>query len=296
MDEITPIKRRLIDTSVDISMNPADNIQYLHSVLAQVSLPRKKVTGAEFERTNGSASIKISAGELWDGKRWRLQEIPYGIKPRLTLLHCSSMAVKTNSPHINLGKSIRSFLDNLGIQTNGAQYTLFKKQMMALAGCRLSIGFVTKEGRAKTFDEKPISSFEAWLHPTGEQQTLWDGEITLSTDFFESLKEHCLPMDFRAISALRHSALAIDCYTYLSHRLQRINKPSVFLSWDILKDQFGVEYKNKADFKREFKSALLATMAVYPDAKVQPNNEGVTLFPSKPPIPKVAITVDKVWD
>ena len=76
-------------------------------------------------------------------------------------------------------------------------------------------------------------------------------------EFFDTLARHAVPLDYRAISALKHSALALDVYTWLAHRLCRIDKPAcVMLSWENIRDQFGKEYANSKDFKREFRDIL----------------------------------------
>jgi DNA invertase Pin-like site-specific DNA recombinase len=47
--------------------------------------------------------------------------------------------------------------------------------------------------------------------------------VTLSNEFFESLMgQNALPLDARAIRALQQSAMALDVYTWLAHRLCRI--------------------------------------------------------------------------
>ena len=116
-----------------------------------------------------------------------------------------------------------------------------------------------------TVDAKPIKRFEAWLQHDGSQQTLWPGILELSQDFYETLTLHAVPLDYRAISALKHSALALDIYTWLAHRLCRIEKPEgVMLSWENLRDQFGQEYHDAKDFKREFRDVLRQVCTVYP--------------------------------
>lgn len=77
--------------------------------------------------------------------------------------------------------------------------------------------------------------------------------MTLSHEFFATLAEHAVPLDPRAIHALQKSALALDVYTWLAHRLWRIKKPDgVKLSWRNLKEQFGQEYADPKDFKKSF--------------------------------------------
>jgi Plasmid encoded RepA protein len=202
--------------------------------MCQVGMPRRKVDGRSFTRTSGAVSLKIDAGELWDGRAWQPQPLPYGTRPRLVMVHISSEAVRTQSRDIEVGHSIRGFLEELGIGTSGGRtgpFTAFKKQMMALAACRLSIG-MSAGARVATVDAKPIEKFEAWMHPTGAQRTLWPGTLVLSERFYETLVAHAVPLDKRALAVLKHSALALDTYSWLAHRLCRINRADgVKVSW-----------------------------------------------------------------
>ena len=168
-------------------------------------------------------------------------------------------------------------------------YRTLRKQMEALAACRLTIG-MHSDGRVVTVDAKPIRRFEAWLHHDGQQQTLWPGVLELSAEFYDTLTHHAVPLDYRAITALKHSALALDVYTWLAHRLCRIRKPNgVMLSWENLRDQFGQEYANGRDFKREFRHVLRQVVLVYPDAHIEDTAGGFILRESPPPISKLRI-------
>jgi len=51
------------------------------------------------------------------------------------------------------------------------------------------------------------------------------------------------------------------------------------LSWDNLRDQFGQEYANSKDFKKEFRDVLRQTIMVYPDAHVGEVAGGLILYP-----------------
>lgn len=295
---LTPVRRRLVQTSANIMaraphQDAPDKIDFLHSALCQIGMPRSRVEQRSFTRTNGAISLKLDAGDLWDGREWRPQPLPYGVKPRLVMVHVSSEAVRTKSREIEVGHSIRGFLETLGVGTSGGTkgpFTAFKAQMMALAACHLTIGF-SGDGKAETMDSKPIERFSAWLHPTGQQRTLWPGTLTLSPRFFETLVEFAVPLDKRAIGALQHSALALDAYTWLAHRLCRIKQTDgVRLSWENLHAQFGQEYSERRDFKREMRKALAAALAVYPDARVEDENGGIRLLPSPPPVPKTMVS------
>lgn len=58
--------------------------------------------------------------------------------------------------------------------------------------------------------------------------------IELTADFNGSLVEYAVPLDARALSALKHSALALDVYSWLAHRLHRVKSANgTRLSWCI---------------------------------------------------------------
>jgi len=294
--KISVVHNRVLDAAEEIRMSEPQRADFLHTILCQVGMPRKKTDGTVFERRSGEAVIRLEAGHIYNGREFVQQPLPYGTKPRLVMVHLSSEAVRTKSQIVPIGESIREFLLTLGIQDNGGPrggYTMFRKQMQALAGCRLQLGFASG-GRATTMDAKPIKRFDAWINDVEGQQGLWPNEIQLSPEFYETLTAHAVPLDCRALAAIKHSALSIDIYTWLAHRLCRINKPSgVQLSWENLKEQFGQEYSTVKDFKKEFKQALLQVCAVYPDAQIEQKEGGFLMKPSKPPIPKTQISVLK---
>jgi hypothetical protein len=158
--------------------------------------------------------------------------------------------------------------------------------MQALAACRMTLG-MTDGLKASTIDAKPIKRFDAWIfngHHDGSQRTLWPGELELSEDFYDTLINHAVPLDYRALGALKHSALALDIYTWLAHRLERVRTPiGTKVSWGNLKDQFGQDYGRSSDFKKAFRHALRQVCTVYPDAKLRPAPGGLILLPSPSP-------------
>jgi Plasmid encoded RepA protein len=291
---LPPAVRRVVNAGGEIMQAPPDRADFLHAVLCQVGMPRRATPGRVFERASGTASMSLEAGRLWTGTQWRELPLPYGSRPRLVMVHVSSEAVRTRSREIHIGESMRDFLHTLGIDSNGGArggYAMFKKQMEALAACRLMLGFTTVD-RVVTMDTKPIRRFEAWLQNSGEQQPLWPGLLELSQDYFDTLVTHAVPLDPRALAGLKHSALALDVYSWLAHRLCRVRTlDGTKVSWANLRDQFGQEYANPKDFKREFRSALRSALAVYPDARVEEIPGGLLLRPSPPPLPKIQVQV-----
>ncbi|MDH0786457.1 replication protein RepA [Citrobacter freundii] len=276
----------MIDAAADIatSLPTGEDMAFTHAVLCQVGLPRAKVEGREFMRQSGAAWVNVQAGYLDEGNGPVLQPIPYGVMPRLALAWVSTFAVRNKEREIKIGDSAAEFLSLMGLDDQGARYATLRKQMHALAACRLQLGF-----KGRTFNGQPVEQFDAWLaNRDTKQRPLWPGTMVLSEGYFTSLMQSAVPLDNRALMALKGSALALDVYAWLAHRLHRIEGRGVTLHWKALREQFAQEYKGKdpdKDFKKEFMPALKKVLAVYPQAKVKPVTGGVLLLGSAPPIP-----------
>jgi Plasmid encoded RepA protein len=286
-DGLTRLQRRVIDAAADIMEAEADSPEYMHTVLCQVGLPRSQTDGRSFERSNGRASMVVEAGRLWKRGKWVDQPLPYGAKPRLVLVHACSEAVRTQSLEIEIGRSVREFLARLGLDNSGHEYSRFRAQIEALAACRMVLG-MSSDTKDVTIATQPFSRFEAWVQHDGKSLGLWPGSLTLSAEFFGSLIDHAVPLDPRGIAALQKSALALDVYSWLAHRLHRIRKPDgVKVSWANMRQQFGQEYKTSKDFKKAFRLALLKVRAVYPDAAIDDFPGGLILKASSNETPKI---------
>lgn len=274
---------------------------YLPAVLCQVGLPRSPTPGRTFERTSGNVSLQVEAGKAWDGRSWQQMPLPYGVRPRLALVHISTEAIRTRSRTVDVGGSVHSFLTDLGMAVSGKAYSQMRAQMAALAVCTLRLGRVEKRtiagaerDFAVTLDAKPFRQFEAWIDSRGDQPTLWPTEIELSQEFYDSLAETAVPLEHGAIAKLTHSALALDLYTWLAHRLYRVRRGGSRISWAALQEQFGSEYADRKDFKREMRRRLRDVLAVYPEARVEEVEGGLMLRASPPPIPRRRFMVSRL--
>ncbi|VVM07106.1 replication protein RepA [Methylacidimicrobium tartarophylax] len=280
------LTKTIVDAATEIAAPPlGDSLAFTHTVLCQVGLPRAKVEGREFMRRSGAAWVNLQAGWLDEGNGPVQQPLPYGVLPRLALAWMSTFAVRHRTREIRLGDSASEFLSLMGMDDQGARYAALRKQMHALAACRLQLGF-----KGRTYNGQPVQQFDAWLtNRDRRQRTLWPGTMILSEDYYSSLLQSAVPLDNRALHALKGSALALDVYCWLAHRLHRMEGRGVTLHWKALREQFAQEYTGKdadKDFKKKFLPALQKVLAVYPQAKVKPVTGGLLLIGSPPPIQK----------
>lgn len=266
-----------------------EDIAFLHTVMCQVGLPRSRVEGAEFVRRSGNAWVSLQAGFLDEGTGPVLQPLPYGPMPRLALQYVSTYAKRFKTREVPIGESASEFLKELGLSTSGGVrggYATLRRQMHALAASRIQFGC-----GGRTFNGQLVEQFDAWLPMRPSQRALWPGRVLLSEHYFNDLLAYGVPLDARALWALKSSALALDVYMWLAHRLHRIGPVPCEVDWLPLAGQFGQEYAGRhanRDFKAAFLRALDAVLAVYPAARVERRPGGLLLRESPPPVPSSA--------
>jgi hypothetical protein len=283
---MTPVQRRrdeMRDLIASTELKHEDRY-HLHSVLALCALPyRRPPDGAiDFIREYGRSSLIVQAGYLKDphtGKMIR-QGLPYGPKARLLMLHICTMALRQNSPEIELAESMSAFIRDLGFQvTGGSQGTinLFKEQLHRLAAARMQIGLWIGE-HTRTINSQPIEAFDIWLPRDPEQKMLWSTRLYLNRDFYSSLKDHALPVDIRAIRSFANSARKIDIILWLAYRLRNL-KRAYTITWNNLRDQFGASVGRERKFKEDFREDLKAIKEVFPQLPAELTEKGLRLLP-----------------
>ena len=294
---VTPIKRRMIECSVEILGQPvADEFLYQHTLFCQTVLPFRDPgpTVRTWERAQGNTRLLLEAGKIYDqiAKEYKPVGLPFGPAARLILCHLNTEALRTGSPTILVEGSMTAFVHRLqGFAPNGAQIRRFKDQVSRLSAALIRMALVREE-RALQVDTKIIGSFELWKDKTAEDQPTFPSVIDLSPQYFESLQNHAVPLDERAVSALAHSAMALDVYCWLAQRLHRVDpRRGQFLAWANLHEQFGQGYKRVRDFRAAFLDVLKLVKAQYPAARFGTDEGGMMLGNSPPPVQRRAVLV-----
>ncbi len=277
---------RLCDAGATIKMQPTRSIAYMQPSLCQVYWPRSKPLERVYVRTEGNASLRLEAGQLWDGQNWIAQPLPYGPKPRLILAYLTAQALKNKAPRVSVGRSMRDFMGALGLAVSGGNkgtITPVVNQLNALCACRLQLGWVKNLVPYTGPSASLIAGFDGWPDD-------WPESVELSDWFFEAISDSATPLDSRAIAALSRSSLDLDVYQWLAHRLRRVAAGrGLLLHWHQLADQFSPGQDRKR-FKTQFKASLSRVRAVYPDAKLEVVRGGVRFHKSHPPIaPKIYV-------
>lgn len=277
MKKLSPSAEQIIKSAVAIEaeeVNDAGALGFMARAMVQATLPHKKVSGNEFERKNGNYTLTLLAPSRIG--------LPYGAIPRLLLAWLTTEAVRTNSREIELGDSLSGFMRELDMVPTGGRWgtiTRLKDQTRRLFSCTVSAIY---EGEAKTamLNQSIASKAVLWWDAKDpEQSGLWQSKVTLSEAFFDEVRAHPVPVDMRALKALKKSPLALDIYCWLTYRASYTKKASV-IPWASLALQFGSGYTRQRDFKAAFLAELRKVATVYGGAQVDPTESGLMVKPS----------------
>jgi Plasmid encoded RepA protein len=280
----TKAERHAIDAAALILAEEESRLGITHAGFAMTSLPHKRIEEELWKREGHRTTLLVESGRDRHGKP---VGIPYGSIARLILLYLQTEAIRTNSPEVELGRSMKSWMSRMSLTTGGKTYQLVSQQARRISACRLTFFTEQENGTERrhngAFVQDAISLVGVM---DNNQPTLWQDCIRLDEGFWRSLREHPVPVREEAIRAIGTRSLAIDVYIWLAYRLHSLCKATP-VSWTAVHKQFGAGFRFVRQIKPTFLEALTLALAVYPEAHVDADKDGIMLHPSPPAVPRV---------
>lgn len=283
--------RRIVEAHLAIETQEAAEagaLGYMARALTLATMPHSRYEGNEFHRRNGAFSMTMLAPSSVG--------LPYGSKPRLLVAYLTTEAVRKGDRDIILGDSLSDFMKDLGLQVTGGRWgsiTGLKQQMTRLFSSSVHCQWDTKDSTSIA-NMQVVSKAQLWWDPKNPEQTgLWESTVRLGEDFFSEVVANPVPIDLRAVKALKQSPMALDIYFWLTHRMSYLKKSYArHIPWAALQMQFGSNYPTTAqgirDFHKQFIGQLRKVQVVYPQAQVEDSAEGLILKPSPSHVRKLS--------
>ncbi len=283
-------QRTAIEAAAAIMAEEESRLGITHAGFAMTSLPHKRLDGAVWRRQGGATTLLVESGR---DVQSNLIGVPYGSMARLILLYLQTEAIRTSSPEVDLGRSMRDWLGKMAVTPGGKTYQLVREQARRISACRLTF-LTVAAGAEQRMNGAFVRGAISMVGMTGEdrQPALWEERVRLDEGFWASLRDHPVPVREEAIRAIgTRSSMAMDIYIWLAYRLHALVK-STPITWAAIQGQFGAGYRTGRNMRPVFLDALQLAMAVYPEAKVDlDEGRGIILHPSPPAVPKQAARV-----
>lgn len=280
---ITSSIEKLLSEALSIEETPAreaGELGFMARSMTLCTLPHSKPKDNEFTRRNGNYTLSmISPRDIG---------LPYGSVPRLLLAWIATETVRTRERVLVLGDTLSQFMRELGLSPTGGKrgdITRLREQMRRLFSC--SITCLYRDDKRDTgMGFRIAKGYDLWWHPQNtEQAGLWQSTLTVSEEFYEEILSAPIPIDIRALKALKRSPMALDLYMWLTFRNGYL-KSNTVITWEQLQLQFGADYKLTRQFKTAFNESLRKVLIVYPGVKIKSLDKGILLSPSTPHVSK----------
>lgn len=284
-------RRALVDIAAEVLGDETGRIGIAYTGFCLTSLPHKRLPDDQaWERRGHRVTLLVEPGRMRIGRTTRLYGVPYGARARMILLYLQTQAVRTGSREVELGRSMRDWMERMGISVGGETARALREQAARISACSLKF-FWDDAGDAEGWAAGRILAggmrFHAHMASEDGQGSLWEDRVLLDEVFFRALKEHPVPLREAAIRELRDRSLSLDLYVWLAYRLHRLDKRTP-ISWPALHGQFGAGFRELRHFRPRFAEAIAAALAAYPEARVDMDESGILLHPSRPPVARLA--------
>jgi hypothetical protein len=282
-------QRLLVDIAAEVLADERQNIGISYTGFCLTSLPHKRLPDDEAWQKHGHrVTLLVEPGRLkTPNGDVKLYGVPYGARARMILLYLQTQAVRTGSPQVALGRSMRDWMERLGLSVGGETARSLREQSARISACTLKFFW---EGEEASRGFKRGAIVDSGLQFAGEdnpQGTLWEDQVVLDPVFYKTLRDHPVPLQEAAIRQLRDRSMSLDLYVWLAWRLHTLNKATP-ITWSAVHTQFGAGFDKLFHFKPRFSEALSAAVAAYPEARVELGDKGITLYPSRPPIARLS--------
>jgi hypothetical protein len=280
-------QRQLVDIAAEVMADESQRMGISYTGFCLTALPHKKLADNDpWEKKGHRVTLLVEPGRLKHAGRTKLYGVPYGARARMILLYLQTQAVRTGSREVALGRSMRDWMERMGLAVGGETAHALREQAARISAC--SLKFFWENSGADGFERGAIVRSGLRFHAEDSAQgSLWEDRVVLDEVFYAALCDHPVPLLEAAIRQLRDRSMSLDIYVWLAWRCHQLGKPTS-ISWPAVHAQFGTGFKAVRQFKPRFAEALEAALAAYPQARVDLDSKAITLHPARPPIARVA--------
>lgn len=238
-------------------------------------MPLKATNQTTWESTDGDITVFLSATPYKDAHGVTQQHLPSGRIAREVLVYLVTSAMASGSPEIEISRTWRGFLRDMGIRYSHPNRLAVQKQLRAILNMTISISHqgTMPDGTNLTSRAYLVGSGEdLFFDRDGALDDAYRSVVVLSHEFFERIAAapspvhgvmHVLMSSWRKIvNENPHQALAGDVFWWLAGRMSRVRRETR-IPWSSFMGHFGSTASHPPKFRSQFRAALAVAAREY---------------------------------
>jgi len=172
-------QRSLVDIAAEVMANESQRIGISYTGFCLTSLPHKRLPDEQtWEKKGHHVTLWVEPGRMKTRGRVITYGVPYGARARMILLYLQTQAVRTGSREVALGRSMRDWMERMGLAVGGETARSLKEQAARISACTLKFFWEDDEHEAWARGAIVTSGLRFKV-PEDRQGILWEHRVVL---------------------------------------------------------------------------------------------------------------------
>lgn len=244
-------------------------------VFVNYSLPLRATSETMWERTDGDVTVILAATPYEDADGTTQYHLPSGRIAREVIMYLVTSAMMSGSPTIEISRTWRGFLRDMGVPYSSANRRAVERQLRAILNMSVRVSHRAANGSGTNLSSRAClvgSGEDLVFDRDGVLDDAYRSVVILSDEFFDRIAAAPSPVHGtmrvlrdswrQIVTENPHQALAGDVYLWLAGRMSRVRR-EVRIPWADLAAQFGSSMSNERRWRQQFRSALSVAARAY---------------------------------
>lgn len=244
-------------------------------IFVNYSLPLRATSETMWERTDGDVTVILAATPYEDADGTTQYHLPSGRIAREVIMYLVTSAMMSGSPTIEISRTWRGFLRDMGVPYSSANRRAVERQLRAILNMSVRVSHRTAHASGTNLSSRAclVGSGENLVFDRdGVLDDAYRSVVILSDEFFDRIAAAPSPVHGtmrvlrdswrQIVTENPHQALAGDVYLWLAGRMSRVRR-EVRIPWADLAAQFGSSMSNERRWRQQFRSALSVATRAY---------------------------------
>lgn len=244
-------------------------------IFVNYSLPLRATSETMWERTDGDVTVILAATPYEDADGTTQYHLPSGRIAREVIMYLVTSAMMSGSPTIEISRTWRGFLRDMGVPYSSANRRAVERQLRAILNLSVRVSHRATNGSGTNLSSRAClvgSGEDLVFDRDGVLDDAYRSVVILSDEFFDRIAAAPSPVHGtmrvlrdswrQIVTENPHQALAGDVYLWLAGRMSRVRR-EVRIPWADLAAQFGSTMSSERRWRQQFRSALSVATRAY---------------------------------